>query len=208
MAAALTRLKPGRTVFFLCDVQTRFRTLTHGFDHVVATSSKMLKLAKILDIPLVITEQNPRALGSTVPELNTAPLGPLFLGAFEKTVFSMAIPPILDILQKHDFKSVVLFGIESHICILQSTFDLIERGYDVFVLADGVSSTHAQEVPIALERMRRAGAQVTTSESAAFELLGDSNHPEFKHFTRMVREEKENTEKSLQGLLGTPESKL
>ncbi|KAI0751246.1 Isochorismatase hydrolase [Daedaleopsis nitida] len=201
--AAVTRLIPARTILFVCDLQTRFRTLTHGFDHCVAIGSKMLKLANILNIPVVFTEQNPRALGSTVPELDTAPLGDLFLGAHEKTVFSMAIPPILDILKQRDIKSVVLLGIESHICVLQTTFDLIERGYDVYVLADGISSTHPQEVPIAIERMRRAGGQITTSESAAFELLGDANKPGFKAFTRLIREEKENTEKALMHLPGS-----
>ncbi|KAI0773766.1 Isochorismatase hydrolase [Fomes fomentarius] len=205
--ASVARLIPGRTVFLLCDVQSRFRTLTSGFEDVVATSSKMFKLAKMLDIPVVITEQNSRALGNTVPELDTAPLGKLFLGTFEKTKFSMAIQPILDLVKKHDFNSIVLFGIESHICVLQSTFDFIERGYDVFVLADGVSSTHPQEVPIALERMRRAGAQITTSESAAFELLGDAKHPQFKNFTRLVRDEKEATERTLKNLLSR-DSKL
>ena len=61
---------------------------------------------------------------------------------------------------------------QSHICILQTTMDLIERGYDVYVVADGVSSSRPEEVPIALARMRQAGAQITTSESAAFELQG------------------------------------
>ncbi|RPD62021.1 Isochorismatase hydrolase [Lentinus tigrinus ALCF2SS1-7] len=205
--AAVTRLIPGRTVLFVCDIQTRFRTFVHGFDHVVATGTKMFKLAKVLDLPVIVTEQNPRALGSTVPELNTAPLGDLFLGAYEKTVFSMAIPPVIEQLKKHDFKSVILFGIESHVCVLQSALDLLEQGYDVHVLADGVSSTRKEEVPIAIERMRRAGAQITTSESAAFELQVDANKPNFKFFSRIIKEEGDNTTKALEGLV-TSYSKL
>ena len=61
---------------------------------------------------------------------------------------------------------------QSHICVLQTALDLVERGYGVHVLADGISSTRKEEVPIAVERMRQAGAQITTSESAAFELQG------------------------------------
>ncbi|KAI1793021.1 Isochorismatase hydrolase [Ganoderma leucocontextum] len=199
--AAVTRLIPGRTVFLVCDIQTRFRPLVHSFDHVVATGSRMLKLAKVLDVPIVITEQNPRALGSTVPELDTAPLGNLFLGAYDKTAFSMAIPPVTTLLKKHDFKSIVLFGIESHICILQTTLDLLQLGYDVHVLADGVSSSRPQEVPIALARMRQAGAQITTSETVAFELQADANKPNFKDFSRIIKEEVGNREKALEALL-------
>ncbi|TFK85896.1 Isochorismatase hydrolase [Polyporus arcularius HHB13444] len=205
--AAVTRLIPGRSVLFVCDVQTRFRTFVHGFDHVVATGTKMFKLAKVLDLPVIVTEQNPRALGSTVPELDTSPLGSLFLGAYEKTAFSMAIPPVMELLQKHDLKSVILFGIESHVCVLQSALDLLERGYDVHVLADGISSTRKEEVPIAVERMRRAGAQITTSESAAFELQADANKPNFKFFSRIIKEEGESTTKALGGLV-TSYSKL
>ncbi|TBU50519.1 Isochorismatase hydrolase [Dichomitus squalens] len=206
--AAVVRLIPGRTVFFVCDIQTRFRTLIHGFDHVVATSGKMLKLAKIMDVPVIATEQNPRVLGSTVPELDTAPLGSLYLGAYDKTAFSMAIPPVIALLKQHDFKSIVLFGIESHICILQSAFDFLQLGYDVHILADGVSSSRPEEVPIALARMRQAGAQITTSESAAFELQADANKPNFKFFSRVIKEEAENREKALEALLGGSSSKL
>ena len=126
------------------------------------------------------------ALGPTVPELDIDSLGPLYLGTIDKTLFSMLTPEVRTILAGRNSKSVVLFGIEvrslnmcrysesnslqSHVCVLQSTLDLLSEGYDVHVLADGVSSCNKEEVPIALDRMRQAGAQITTSESAAFQL--------------------------------------
>ncbi|OBZ71942.1 AP-3 complex subunit mu-1 [Grifola frondosa] len=200
-AAAVVKLIPGRTVFFVCDIQTRFRTAIHGFEQVVSTANKMLKLANILNVPVVATEQNSRALGHTVPELDLTRLGPLYLGTIEKTLFSMATPDVQSLLKSRDLKSVVLFGIESHVCVLQSALDLLELGYDVHVLADGVSSCNPEEVPYALARMRQAGAQITTSESAAFQLQGDSTKPNFKQFSAAIKEEKENTEKNLQVLL-------
>lgn len=135
------------------------------------------------------------ALGKTDDRLNLASLGPLHLGTVEKTLFSMATPEFLSVLNKRPLKSLVLMGIEvrhsltilfsgligcpekyhqSHVCVLQSTLDLLEHGYDVHVLADGVSSCNKEEVPWALKRMRQAGAQITTSESMLFQLQGNT----------------------------------
>ncbi|KAI0637690.1 Isochorismatase hydrolase [Trametes polyzona] len=200
-ARTVARLIPGRTVFFACDIQTRFKPLVYGFDHVVATARKMFKVAKVLQVPVLITEQNPRALGETAPELDPALLGDLFLGTHTKSAFSMAIPPVLSILKKHDFKSVVLFGIESHVCVLQTALDLLEQGYDVHVLADGVSSCNRDETGTALSRMRQAGAQITTSESAAFELQVDADKPNFKQFSQIIKDERENTQRALEELV-------
>ncbi|TDL29792.1 Isochorismatase hydrolase [Rickenella mellea] len=202
----LAKIIPGRTAFFMCDMQTRFRSVIHQFDHVVATANKMLKIATILRVPVVVTEQNPLKLGKTLPELAVQPLGALHVGTFEKTLFSMITPQLEELLnspEHNNVKSIVLFGIESHVCVLQTTLDLLERGYDVHVLADGVSSCNKEEVPWALARMRQAGAQITTSESAAFQLMVDSDHPDFRPFAAAIKEEKENTAKCLDALLGS-----
>lgn len=107
----------------------------------------------------------------------------------------MALPEVEAILKEKDIQSVVLFGIEvglmnfwpliarlirrfqSHICVVQTALSLLASGTDVHVLADGVSSINAEEVPVALARMRQAGAQITTSESLLYELMGESNPP-------------------------------
>ncbi|KAH9030240.1 Isochorismatase hydrolase [Lactarius deliciosus] len=213
MAARVVKLIPSRSVFLLCDVQLKFRTAIHGFDAVVATSNKLLRAAKTQEVPVIVTEQNPRALGKTDDRIDLASLGPLHLATVEKTLFSMATPEVLSLLEKHNFKSLVLMGIESHVCVLQSTLDLLERGYDVHVLADGVSSCNKEETPVALERMRQAGAQITTSESLLFQLqgamgnikwvyrLGDASKPNFKAFANVIKAEKEATAQTLQTLL-------
>ncbi|KAA1466021.1 Isochorismatase hydrolase [Dentipellis sp. KUC8613] len=199
--AKVTKVLPGRSVFFVCDIQTRFRNAIFGFPEMVATASKMLKCAQILQVPVIFTEQNPKALGPTVPELPAEPLGPLHLGTVEKTLFSMATPEVISILKERDLKSVILFGIESHVCVLQSTLDLLELGYDVHIVADGVASCNKEEVPIALARMRQAGAQITTSESVLFQLQRDSSTPGFKAFSKAIKEEKDATQQSISTLL-------
>ncbi|KAI0260931.1 Isochorismatase hydrolase [Gloeopeniophorella convolvens] len=200
-AARVVKLVPGRTAFFFCDLQTRFQPAIHGFDALVATGNKLLKVAKVHNVPVIVTEQNPRALGKTDGRFNFAELGALHLGTIDKTLFSMATSEVLALIEKHNLKSLVLVGIESHICVLQSTLDLLERGYDVHILADGVSSCNKEEVPWALERMRQAGAQITTSESLLFQLQITSATPSFKAFAQVIKEEKDTTSQTLQTLL-------
>ncbi|KAH8105498.1 Isochorismatase-like protein [Cristinia sonorae] len=194
------KLEAASTVFFLCDLQTRFRSAIFAFDDVVATANKMLKVANILGVPVVATVQNAKALGPLVPELDLESLGAQHIATIDKTLFSMYNPEVKAILDARLCKSVVLFGIESHICVLQSTLDLLEAGYDVHIIADGVSSCNKEEVPFALERMRQAGAQITTSESIAFQLQRDSSGPTFKEFSKVIKNEKDTTIRVLQNL--------
>ena len=137
------------------------------------------------------------ALGSTAPDIEISSLGPLHLATIPKTLFSMVTPEVKDILKnKSHVKSVALFGIEvsrtrfhrkpaasfqtvsgqAHVCVLQTALDLIDLGYNVHLIADGVSSCNIEEVPIALNRIRQAGGQITTSESVAFQLQRKLRH--------------------------------
>ncbi|KAG6333767.1 hypothetical protein ID866_5329 [Astraeus odoratus] len=198
----VAKLVPEQTVIFLCDMQTRFKQAIHGFDEVVLTISKILKVGKLLNIPVIVTEQNPKGLGPTVPEFDLTSLGDLHIATVEKVLFSMMTPEVKALLhERPHIKSIVLSGIESHVCVLQTALDLLEEGYDVHVLADGVSSANAEEVPIALSRIQQAGGYVTTSESAAFQLQRTAGTDQFKALSRVIKEEKENTAQSLQKLV-------
>ncbi|KAF9187391.1 Isochorismatase domain-containing protein 1 [Haplosporangium sp. Z 11] len=188
------------TAFFLCDIQEKFRSHIYQFPAVVATAQKMIAAHKILDIPLIVTEQNPRALGATATELDLSQAKM----NLPKTKFSMFIPEVEKELKSNNIKSVVLFGIESHVCVLQTALDLLEHNYDVHVLADGVSSMNSYEIQHALkslnlhsflrkQRIETAGGYVTTSESILFQLLRDSNHEKFKLISKLVKETKEAT---------------
>lgn len=132
----------------------------------------MLKAAEILRIPVYVTTQNRARLGDTCAELPIQNA----IENVDKTAFSMMVPSI----SKHfragmDPASVIIVGVESHICVTQTALDLMKSGHKVYVLADGVSSCNSQEVAIALQRLRAAGANVTTSESILYELMGDSS---------------------------------
>ncbi|KAL8286208.1 hypothetical protein RQP46_004696 [Phenoliferia psychrophenolica] len=177
--SSVVKLVPSRTAFFVCDIQERFRTAIHAYPSVIATAEKMVKGAALLNVPVVVTEQNPKALGATVP----LPLGALGNGLhpewspLAKTKFSMVLPEVEKSLREWKTESVVLFGIESHVCVLQTALDLLERNIAVHILADGVSSCNHDEVGVALARLRASGAQITTSESVLFQLMGASCGP-------------------------------
>ncbi|KAH0839604.1 Isochorismatase-like protein [Lanmaoa asiatica] len=212
-------LDPEHTVFFLCDMQTRFKTAIHGFDELVLTCNKMLKVAKVMAAPTRyrIRLMYNAALGPTVPEIDLPALGDLHVATIDKSLFSMMVPEVNVLLRERPrVTSVVLFGIEvslpdktslpltsiqSHVCVLQSALDLIQARYDVHVLADGVSSCNKEEVPIALAHIRQVGGHITTSESAAFQLQREAGTPRFKAFSAVIKEEKENTIKTSQTLL-------
>ncbi|KAJ7367934.1 Isochorismatase-like protein [Mycena albidolilacea] len=198
-------MEPSTTLFFLCDLQEKFRPIIHGFEHVVASTNKVLRVAKILGCEVVVTTQKARALGPTDPAVNLDSLGTLHVGTYDKTLFSMLTPEVLAVLDSRPAtKSIVLLGIESHICILQTALALVAHPskYTTYVLADGVSSANPAEVPLALAQLRAAGVIVTTSESLSFQLMRDASAPDFKAFSNVIKEEKDATSKAVEALLG------
>ncbi|KAL5006806.1 hypothetical protein ScPMuIL_015612 [Solemya velum] len=182
----LGNLQANKTVFFLCDMQERFRPAIHCFVEILEVVGRLVQTSKILNIPMIVTEQYPKGLGSTVTELNVAHA----VGKFPKTKFSMMIPEVdekLKTLCGGDAKHVVLFGIETHVCIQQTVIDLLSRGIEVYVVADACSSRNQVDRLFALERIRQIGATVTTSESVLLQLLGDKDHPNFKEIQSLIK---------------------
>ncbi|KAI9702547.1 MAG: hypothetical protein M1836_001027 [Candelina mexicana] len=146
----------------------------------------MVKASQILSIPIYATTQNAARLGplcselnlSTQPPSSTNPSSsnPTAVHHLDKTLFSMALPPLLSTLPPSS--SIALLGIEAHICVTQTALDLLARGHKVYVLADGVSSCNREEVGIALRRLAVEGCVVTSSEGWLFEVLGDAGREE------------------------------
>ncbi|KAK7749222.1 hypothetical protein SLS62_008301 [Diatrype stigma] len=205
---------------FVCDLQDKFRPAIFGFDLVLRTTQKVLRAAKILNIPVYVTTQNAARLGGPVPELE-APLAETGATIIDKTRFSMWVPELAQHFSANhhhpndndndddgDFSSapetqVVIVGIEAHICVTQTAMDLLAAGHDVYVLADGVSSCNEPEVPLALARLRGEGATVTTSEGWLYETLGDAAAAEFRDVARLVKETGPDTKLVLSQLPGT-----
>ncbi|KAJ2376336.1 hypothetical protein IW150_002046 [Coemansia sp. RSA 2607] len=183
-ARSLGRLNARSTAFLLCDIQERFRAGIYGFESVVQVAQKMTQAAKILSIPLLVTEQYPKGLGHTAAEIDISHAALVEA----KSKFSMVTPGVSKKLEDLGITSVVLFGIESHVCVMQTCLELLDKKYDVHVLADGVSSMNAPEIDIAVNRMARAGAFVVSSESVVFQLTDDSANPKFREISALVKE--------------------
>jgi len=157
----------------------------------------MIKASEILNIPIYATTQNRARLGETCAELSI----PNAVEHVDKTAFSMWIPAISKHFSSSTPSEVIIVGIESHICVTQTSLDLLANGHKVYVLADGVSSCNSEEIPIALARLRAAGAVVTTSESIIYEIMGDASIPEFKEIVGLVRETMSGTKETMSTLL-------
>lgn len=167
------------------DVQEKLVPHIEGGDRVVANCAKLVAGCHILNVPVAHTEQYPKGLGRTVPQLEELPGEPI-----EKVKFSGAAAlgwPAAGNADE-DREQVVLAGMEAHVCVLQTAFDLMALGYRVFLPADAVGSRKTLDWKTALDRLSAGGAVVTTTESVLFEWCETADTPEFKDISRLVKE--------------------
>jgi nicotinamidase-related amidase len=170
-------LNRDRAALVVVDVQEGFRPY-ESFAGVADACAKLVQAARILDVPRVVSEQYPKGLGHTAPEV-----GLKDELTIEKSVFSAARADGFDLGGRDQ---AVVCGIETHVCVSQTVHDLLERGIEVHVPADAVGSRHAIDYERGLERLERAGAVVTTVEAALFELLERAGTPEFKAVQKLI----------------------
>jgi nicotinamidase-related amidase len=174
-------LQRDRSAFVIVDIQERFRPAVREFDRVASGAAVLARAAGILGIPLVASEQYPKGLGRTVPEVEEH-LGEV--RPIEKTVFSAARADGFD-LQGRD--QAVLCGIESHVCVSQTAHDLLDAGVEVHVARDAVTSRTEENRELGIHKMEAAGAVVTSVETALFELLGEAKGEEFKAVQGLIK---------------------
>jgi len=134
------KLTPENTVFLLCDIQNRFRPLTWKGETVINTARYMTSVAKALNIPVIITQQYTKVFGDTVKDCFADPTDIEKYPIVDKKRFSMCVSEVNNELEKLNRKSVVLFGIEAHVCVQQTCLDLLAKGDEVHLILDGISS--------------------------------------------------------------------
>ena len=167
------------SLFLVIDIQEKLVKMLEN-DDVAKNGIKLMKAANILNIPTIITEQYPKGLGETINEIKEAISSAKYV---EKTSFS-AYDGVKQYLNK---KQVILFGIESHICVLQTAFDLINKGYEVFLVKEAVGSRNINDKKTAINRMQIAGVQIVSVEMVIFELLKTSMHKDFKLVQSIIK---------------------
>jgi nicotinamidase-related amidase len=176
------KLDRGRAALAVIDVQEAFRPAVLEFDRVAANVATLVRGARLLGLPVLVTEQYPAGLGGTVPEvaehLEGVPrMGKLAFSALEADGF----PTALDVRDQ-----VLLCGIETHVCVNQTVHDLLGGGVEVHVAIDAVGSRTAANRELGLRKMAESGAILTSVETALFELLGEAGSDEFKTIQKLV----------------------
>jgi len=173
------------TLGIIVDIQEKLFPHIFHHDQVEINTEILIKGLKILNIPLLLTEQYPKGLGRTIPAISAA-LGDYHI--HEKMSFSCCGDPSFEMeLQRIAKRNVIIAGIEAHVCVLQTTIDLIEEGYQPVIVEDCISSRKENDKLISIERMRQEGAIITSYESILFELAGISGTDSFKAISKLVK---------------------
>ena len=177
------KLERDRTALVVVDVQEGFRKAIPDFEQVAKATVTLIEGAEAIGIPVIVTEQYPKGLGETAPEV--AEHLPEGTDPLEKVVFSAADAEGFDLAGRDQ---ALLCGIETHVCVNQTVLDLLDAGTEVQVAEDAVGSRTEENKRIGLHKMERAGATLTSVETALFELLGRAGTDEFKAIQKLILE--------------------
>lgn len=178
-------LEKNESVLVIVDIQERLAAVMSERKKVVDNCLHLIELAKLLDIPVILNEQYPKGLGPTVSEIKEAlrPYEPL-----EKLTFSCCKGPVFsERLAVTGRKKIILVGMETHVCVLQTCIGLLDAGYKVHAVNDAICSRTKDNFQTALEFMRGAGAVITCTETVLFQLLEKAGTEEFKIISKRIK---------------------
>jgi nicotinamidase-related amidase len=173
------------SLLLVIDFQAAMTKVVPGWEAIVFTVNQLTDAARILDIPILLTEQYTKGLGATIPEVLKGISSPKVL---EKEHFSACLEPdFFPAIGSFGRGKVVLVGMETHVCVLQTGLDLIRQGYQVHLVADAVASRKTENRDIAIELLRNAGAIVTSTEIVIFEWARRANTEDFRKILPIVK---------------------
>jgi nicotinamidase-related amidase len=177
-------MSAGDTGLLVIDLQEKLLAKIFNANVLARNAAFLIDGARLLNLPVQATEQYPRGLGPTVPELaSRLPERP------DKVAFSScAVASVVETFHRAARPKIVLTGIETHVCVLHTALDLLALDFRVYVAVDAVGSRYPIDHDTALRRLEQAGAILTTSETCLFEWMGGSNHPRFKEVSKLVQE--------------------
>jgi nicotinamidase-related amidase len=168
------------------DVQERLCQAITETDESLRKMTAMVKAASLLEVDTIVTQQYPKGLGLTVPEISAAL--PATAAVIDKTSFACwGAPEFATAIEAVRPRALVLIGVETHVCVQQTALTARQRGYQVIIPADAVSSRNAYDKEIALALMRAKGIEVTTTEALLFDWLESARHPAFKAVSALVK---------------------
>ena len=170
-----------RSMLLVIDLQAKLVPVLAEHEHVVANAAWLIRVAQKLGVPVAATEQYPKGLGPLVPKVRKL-IPATAIGV--KNHFSAVAAQCLAALPGHDRAQVVVVGAEAHVCVMQTSLELLEDGKEVYVVADAIASRRAADRDIAVARMREEGIRIVTREMVAFEWLAVAGTPLFSEINR------------------------
>ena len=174
---------PKKNALVIIDIQERILRPIFNKDLITKNIKKLLQAYQILEENIFISEQNPLKLGETIPEL----LPESSFKKIEKMEFSLAIKKeFLSEIEKKEITTMIICGIETHICIQQTVLGLLQKGFEVILILDAMGSRNNLDHEIAIQRMMHEGATLATTESIIFELCKTANRKEFKEIKNII----------------------
>lgn len=175
-------LNQENSLILVIDVQEKLLNAVFNKDLLAKKAKIVVDAANILSLPIIVTEQYPKGLGETVDGIKNS------AKVFEKTAFNaLSDPLLLSELKQSGKNQIIIFGIETHICVHQTVAALIEAGFDVTVVKDACGSRTEAEYLAALTCMEKNGAKIKTTEMVLFELLKSAKHPSFKEIQSLIK---------------------
>jgi len=174
-------IDPKRSFLLVVDFQSRLMPAIHDGSTAVRNARRLLEVARMLGIPCLFTEQNPRGLGSTVSELSVGGdpvVHKQFFDACREEAFLDRIPAD---------RIVIVVGCESHVCVQQTVLGLLDGNRHVAVVRDAIGSRHPEDKETAVRRMERHGAEIVTTEMVVFEWLQTAQHPRFRDAIALIK---------------------
>lgn len=178
-------LDKDNVTLLIVDIQDRLAAAMKQREKVVENTLHLIELAKMLDIPIIVTEQYPKGLGSTVQEIKEAL--PSY-SPIEKLTFNCCgVSDFSDALKQAGRKKIILTGMETHICVLQTALGLLQDGYAVHAVSDAICSRTKENWKVGLGFMHDAGAVITGTETVLFQLLGVAGTEEFKAVSKRIK---------------------
>ncbi|PKK89594.1 MAG: hydrolase [Candidatus Wallbacteria bacterium HGW-Wallbacteria-1] len=175
------------TTFLMLDMQKNLLNAIYNSEQIIPRVQTLLKAASILDIPVMVSEQYPQGLGSTIPDIAHGLEHVPRSMKFSKRQFSAMAPKVSEELYNTGKGKIIIFGVETHVCVLQTARDLILRGYEPFVVADAVSSRSEYDHKFGLQVLHDIGIPIFTTEMLLFDLLKTSTHPCFKEIQSLIK---------------------
>ena len=181
----MPKLQIGQTALLVVDVQEKLQPHMHNADELLRQTGRLIDVAGVLEVPIVVTEQYRKGLGLTHPALSARFTSTVSI--HEKLKFSACIEPVRQQLQRRAARSVLVCGIEAHVCVLLTCLDLVDSGFVTAVAVDAIGSRRPGDQQAAVTRMTQAGVIPTTVESAAFELLHKAGGERFKAVLNLIK---------------------